>query len=210
MPVVEEPDPFLEALGKVVVGEIDVGERGDRLEDGDEAAVAEVVAEDQDRVRNEGLIGVDPGDDLGILQLELAARLFADLLGVHGNLDRRLEGRDPSGRHGRSGGGEVGEATDRLLRVGDVEREPALVVRREDELLRVVLADEYGRREDPSDDVGVEEDLAGLEVDRVDVEDLAFPIGGQEEAFAVGRDGRVLVVPVPVRDLLARLGDWPD
>jgi hypothetical protein len=68
-----------------------------------------------------------------------------DLLRVDRDLDRRLEGRFGFGAGRRDRGGELRKPANRLLRVGDVERELALVIGGEDELLGVVSPDEDRR-----------------------------------------------------------------
>jgi hypothetical protein len=92
----------------------------------------------------------------------------------------------------------------RLLRVGDVEHEPALVVRRVNEPLGAVPGREDRRREAAADDVGEHVRLAVGEIDGVDVVDAAVAVRREEEALAVGGKGRVLVVRFSVGDSCSR------
>src|SRR5206468_2798814 len=97
-------DALLEPVREVRVDQPEVREGRDRLQGRDEAAVPEVVAERENRVGQKRLVRGDTGEDLRVLEDELAARFLLDLLGVDRDLDRRLERRN----RGRSRGGGRG------------------------------------------------------------------------------------------------------
>ena len=199
-PVVVGLDSPLEPVLEVEVDGVDVRVAGERVPDEEDAPVAEVVGEAEADRGEERPVGVDADVAADVVHEQLEpARL--DLLGV----DRDLDGRDevrhraPHDRGGRQG--LLLEPPERLLRVGDVELEAALLVAGEDDLLLAVGADVGGRPEGGADDVGVLDELARREVLPVDVEDAA-PGRGEVEARAVGREGRVVVVPLAPGDLL--------
>ena len=113
----------------------------------------------------------------------------------------------------RPGGPDDGVREDllhRLVHAEGVQPPVALVVAREEQrlLLGVGIPDDAGR-EVAAQHIGVLEDVAGLGIQRSDVEDPVVLIRGIDEVAAVGREDRGHVVEGPERDLLLLAGGDP-
>ena len=177
----------------------------DRIGGERKPVVAEHVGERDRGASQEIEVAGEPGRDRGraveeqFLEASLLALVLADDLVIHrrDEVDDRPRGPDD---------GVCEDLLHRLVHAERVQPPVALVVAREEQclLLRLGVPDDAGR-EVPAEDVGVLEDVAGLGVQRPDVEDPVVLIRGIDEVAAVGREDRGHVVDGPEGDLLRRL-----
>ena len=185
--VVEDAESPVRAVLQIEVQHVEVRERGDGVELRDQPAIAQHVAHEDDRLGDQELIRGDAAVDLHVVDEEPAAARLLDLLRIDRHFHRRLEGRPRLGLQRRGGERHLLRGVKGLVR-GRGEKLPVLfVVRREHHPLAVVLAGEDHRREAAAHHVGVLQQVAGLEVERVDVvRGEVGRIGRRRVALALG------------------------